>query len=241
MKKIILVFCLLICLCACKVAEDKELFNDLNNIFDHIDNISTYRINNKMKYYSYYLPSDMNEEALDSESIVLKYNDNKIIMNLNVSNIINTKYYTDHILEDESIFSDDYIIYKKEGKLKTESGQSVAYIFKLYNYKDIYILHLISSNMNYIGTIKKEDITQTLKHLLMIAKNTNVLNEDVIKEYSKKDIIEYKKKQINLFNTSMPVSGTIDSLLVDDAIIGDGIRYDGQIYEDERNEEVPIE
>lgn len=241
MKKVFLILCLLLSLCGCKTIEDNSLNDTLDGILNTFPNISNYRINNFMNYYSYYLPSDMSEETADSDSVVLKYNDSRIIMNLNIANIVNSKYYNSSIA-DEGFFDDQYLVYKKEGTYNNQEDINKVYILKVYSYKDLYALQFVTSDMNYYGSIDKGEIDEVIKHLLIVAKNTSVDTEAIVNNFSNKDVIDYKKKQINLFDTSMPTSGELTEILIDDAIIGDGIYLDGKIIEDnEEIVEVPIE
>ena len=238
MRKILLLLCMLLGLCACKSIDLSGLDDDLNAIFKNVGDIGTYRTNNIMNYYSYYLPSDMSEEALDSDSIVLKYGDSRIIMNLNIANIINTRYYPDYVLDDEGFFNDEYLIYRSEGTYQNYEGLNKNYIYRLYNYEDTYVVHLCTSDMNYYGTVQKGDISTVTGHLLTIAKNSSVNADDIVSAYSNKDVIDYKKKQINLFDSNVQDNGDIANLLIDDAIIGDGIYRDGQIEEDMSGEQI---
>ena len=48
-----------------------------------------------------------------------------------------------------------------------------------------------------------------------MAKGVHVKEEEVIADYSLKDVIDYEKKQVNLFETIMPVNGNINDFLVD--------------------------
>lgn len=228
-------------LCGCKTIENNTLSNTLDDVLASFSDVKNYRINNILEYYSYYLPSDMAEETADSDSIVLKYNNSRIIMNLNIANIVNSKYYHSSII-DEGFFDDQYLVYKNNGTYNNQENINKAYILKVYAYKDLYALEFITSDMNYYGSVNKNEIDEVVKHLLIMAKNTSVDNEAIVKDFSNKDVIDYKKKQINLFDTSMPVNGELTEILVDDAIIGDGIYLDGKIIEeDDGIIEVPVE
>ena len=244
MKKVFLVLCLLLGLCGCKTIENNTLSNTLDDVLDSFSDVKNYRINNILEYYSYYLPSDMSEETADSDSIVLKYNDSRIIMNLNIANIVNSKYYYSSIT-DEGFFDEQYLVYQKNGTYTNQQRQNKLYILKIYSYKDLYALQFITSDMNYYGSVGKNEIDEVVKHLLVIAKNTSVDNEAVVKAFSNKDVIDYKKKQINLFDTSVPSSGELVNILIDDAVIGDGIYLDGKIIEETNDDnelvEVPTE
>ena len=249
MKKIILFLCLLMALSACRSIDTDSIKADLDDTFTPYYDAGTYRINNFMPYYSYYLPGDMSEETLDSDSIVLKYGDSRIIMNLNIANIINTRYYPKQVLNDEGFFNEEYLIYISEGDYETYTGEKKDYIYRLYDYEGTYVLHLCTSDMNYYGTVAAEDIGIVTRHLLTIARNSEVNSDEVVSAFSNKDVIVYKKKQINLFDTSIQNNGDIANLLIDDAIIGDGIYRDGQIEEDDSQpadetipgEEIPSE
>ena len=220
MRKIVSFLLLCLVLTVCKVINADDISYELDDIFDNVAIIGDYRSNNQMNYYDYYLPSDMAEEEIDSDSIVLKYNNSRIIMNLNINGIINKKYYSDIPLDNDDFFVDDYLLYENEGKLDTFDGLSQRYIYKLYTYNDQYVINLITSYMNYYGSVDITDINSVTKHLLTIAKNTQVNIEYVIKDYSNIDVIDFQKKQIDLFDARIPASGELQEMLIDGAIIG---------------------
>ena len=219
MKKITCLFLLLL-LCACSNSEKSSITSSLDNIFDNLDNIDTYRINNSMAYYSYYLPSDMCEEENDSDSVVLKYLDSKIVMNLNVSAIVNSEYYNNNELRDDGFFNEEYKIYEKSGSYSSSANEEKNYIFKLYNDGKNYAIHFETSDMNYYGSVTFDNIKEVSRHLLMIDKSVEVDKESVASTYAKRDVIDYEKKQIDLFDSTMPSSGQLSEMLVDDAIVG---------------------
>ena len=214
MRKAIFLLCLLLCLCACQSTDVSNIGNELDKAFSETEDIGYYHINNFMEDYSYYLPSDMSEEALDSDSIVMRYNDSRIIMNLNVSNIINSKYYTKYLMEDDGFFDEAYLFYKNSGGYETFEGLKKSYIYRLYDYEGTYVFHLLTNDMNYYGTAAKSDLKTLVRHLMTIAKNTTVATDDIISTYSNKDVIDYRKKQIDLFDSNLPTNGELSNLLV---------------------------
>ena len=220
MKKII-VLLLLVCLCGCKTTNLDNINNELDEVFSNTENISYYRINNNMPYYSYYLPSDAGEDELDSDSIVLKYGESKIIMNLNIKDIVNSKYYSDYRLSDDGFFVPEYMMYENIGQYKNLDGLNKDYIYRLYNYDGQYVLHLQTNDMNYYGSVASGDIRNATRCLLTIAKNTSINYDSIIADFSNKDVIDYKRKQIDLFDNSLPTSGELASMLLEGATIGD--------------------
>ena len=211
MKKKIFFSLILFLFSACVSNDDASLKNDLDAFFDKVQDILIYQTNNDMTFYSYYLPSSMGEEEVDSDSITLKYGDSKIIMNLNVADIINAQYYDEQYLNDDGFFNEDYLFYEKEKQ----------YIYRLYKYNKEYVMHLKTSDMNYYGNIKVSDIRDVTSEIFVIAKSTKVNNEEVINAYSNKEIISYQKKQIDLFDTVLPNNGQLSDMLVEGAIVGD--------------------
>lgn len=219
LKKIF--WCLvLLLLSACVRSDDASLKSDLDTIFSDIDSIKIYQTNNDMTFYSYYLPSSMGEDEVDSDSITLKYGSSKIIMNLNVADIINAQYYSDQYLSDDGFFNDDYLFYEKTGTYLSYQDIEKQYIYRLYKHDNNYLLHLKTSDMNYYGSVKISDIKDVTRELLVIAKSTRVLNDEVISTYSNKEVISYQKKQIDLFETTMPNNGQLSDMLVDGALVG---------------------
>lgn len=217
MKKIVLLlFCIL-----CTACTNTNLNANLDNLFSSVDTINYYNTNNNLKYYSYYLPSDMGEEEIDSDSLTIKYNESEIIMNLNISDIINSKYYSDYLLEDDGFYNSEYLVYENNGTYTLSDESEKQYLFKLYNYGDYYALYLKTSDMIFYGKVAYGDIKETARHLMIISKSLVVDSDLVISTFSKKDTIDYNKKQIDLFNSSMPTSGSLSDMLTDEAIIGD--------------------
>ena len=48
-----------------------------------------------------------------------------------------------------------------------------------------------------------------------MAKSAAVRENDVISAYSSKTEVDYEKKQVNLFETIMPVNGNVNDFMVD--------------------------
>ena len=215
---ILLLLCFLLSAC---VDSSYSFTKELDKHFDNIDTLASYRINNVMDYFSYYLPKDMQEETLDSNSVLLRFNNSHIIMNINIPNIINTKYYVDNSFYDEKLYDSNKEIAHYEGTYKDFDKNLRLYRFGLFQYDDKYMLHLMTSEMNYYGNVAYEDISDVVYHLLTIMKNTIVNHDMIIADFSSKDVIDYHKKQINLFDKTMPESGELLSMLTDDAKIGE--------------------
>lgn len=225
MKKIIILLILLL-LAGC----GNNLNTNLDNLFNSIDNISNYSTNNRLKYYSYYLPSDMGESEVDSDSITLKYGESTIIMNLNIADIVNLKYYSDISLSDDGFYNEENLIYENTGTYSIKDETKKSYLYKLYDYDNYYALYLKTSDNVFYGNVVKGDEKEVTRHLLIIAKSIDLESDLIVSTYSSKDVIDYQKKQLDLFNTQKPTSGSLSEMLTDEATVGN------QEVEDPTNE-----
>lgn len=215
MKKIfVLLFLLFLTACG-----NSNISANLDNLFSSLSNIQTYEANNRMKYYSYYLPSDMGEEEVVSDSLTFKYGESTIVMNLNIPNIINEKYYTDITLSDDGFYNEDNLIYTNEGTYTVDETDK-QYLYKLYDYGNYNALYLKTSDCIFYGNVSKGETKEVTRHLFIIAKSMDIEEDLVIADYSSKDTIDYQKKQIDLFNSTMPSSGSLEEMLTDEATIG---------------------
>ena len=117
MKRVFLVFlCLVLCSCAVR----GDLKSELDAVFSTAGTEEKIRHNNFTEYVDYYLPSDVSEETADRLSCILTYNRSRIIMDINISGIINERYYDELPLEVEGFFDESRAFYRKEGTYKDD-------------------------------------------------------------------------------------------------------------------------
>ena len=53
------------------------------------------------------------------------------------------------------------------------------------------------------------------RHILQLATSTVVFEEEVISDFSVKAVIDYQKKQVDLFEKIVPSNGVLEELLTD--------------------------
>lgn len=234
MKRLFVVL-LLVMMCGC--ASNKDINTELDSLLSDTNKIVSNHPNNSLEYYDYYLPSDMGEVNFDQESLVLSYLDNKIVVNININDIVNNKYYTEQYLTNSSLLDQNKLVYSKSGKYLTIKDIERDYILNLYQNNDYYVIELITSDLTYI-TSSKAYIKDIVKHLFTIAKSVDLDEELIIADYSDKNIVDYKKKQIDLFDSTRPTSGDLSEMLIGDAIVGNqGTDDDVNQSEEEINTE----
>ncbi len=234
MKRLFVVL-LLVMMCGC--ASNKDINTELDSLLSDTNKIVSNHPNNSLEYYDYYLPSDMGEVSFDQESLVLSYLDNKIVVNININDIVNNKYYPEQYLTNSSLLDQNKLVYSKSGKYLTIKDIERDYILNLYQNNDYYVIELITSDLTYI-TSSKAYIKDIVKHLFTIAKSVDLDEELIIADYSDKNIVDYKKKQIDLFDSTRPTSGDLSEMLIGDAIVGNqGTDDDVNQSEEEINTE----
>ena len=215
MKKY-LICILLIFLCAC--SSSSSLTDSLDSLLNNVNSISTNRTNNTLNYYSYYLPSDMAQED-GEDCVILSFLDSKIVMSLNVKEIINNKYYQSKYMQSAGLYNQDNLVYTKQGTYTTLNNETKDYIYRLYQINDSYFIELETSDLSFIA-YGDSNIKDLSRHLFIIAKSVNVDTDLVISDYSSKSVVDYQKKQIDLFDSVKPTTGSLSDLLTNDAIIG---------------------
>ena len=211
MKK---VFVLLLCIVLWGCAEKSDFKAGLDEVFASAEAERSFRKNNYSSYIDYYVPSDVYEIKADALSTCYEYGNSRLILNVNVSGIISAKYYPDNIFTDEGLFDASKLVYEKSGKYLDSEGELNDFEYRVYEYEDRYLTHFLSRDLVFYGYSDIYDLVGMSSRILMMAKAANVKDEDVVVNYSSKDVIDFEKKEVNLFETIMPVNGNINDFLL---------------------------
>lgn len=211
MKKIIIVF---ICFILCGCANANDVTKKLDDIFSSQSN-EKIRVNNYTDYIEYYLPSDVNEISCEDISYLFDIDDNKIIMNINISNILNKDYYKKTTLVDEGFFDKDKLIYTHAGEYKNNIGSNIRYFINAYQYNEDSLLYFVSDNVNFYGYCANDKVALLAGKILQIAKSANVHEDKILADFSTADVIDYQRVTINLFEKTLPKDGPVDEFIID--------------------------
>ena len=211
MKKILI---LLLCLTMFGCAHKADIISRLDEVFASDGVKSSFPKNNYSRYIDYYVPSDVYQTDVDTLSITCDYNNAKLIMNVNVSGIISSKYYPETVFLDEGLFDQNRLIYQHTSEYLDDNDEHSVYQYMVYEYDDHYLTHFLSRDLVFYGYCDEYDLVNLSSKILQMAKSAKVKNDDVITVYSSKDVIDFEKKQVNLFETIMPVNGNINDFLI---------------------------
>ncbi len=179
------------------------------NINEEVINKAFSPSNNK-DYYSYYISPSLGMLYSDKTTNVLTYQNEKIIMNLNTSAIINSVYYTDALNVDGS---NPYKGFSIDGVALNYKNEEVKYIYNVYKYEDMHILELDSTLVNIVSQSNDYDLLQISRYMMQILKSFNIKQENILMDYSSKETIEFSKENIEIFEQIVPVDGKINDIL----------------------------
>lgn len=212
MKKLIIIL-LVLFLSGCSTYLDLDA--SLDEAFSKEKTNLDIRDNCVVTYYDYFLPNDLVEYDYKDNVLLLGFNNSNIILNLNIPSIINDEYYKDYVAKDEGFFDEDKLVYSHIGTYTDLRNREQDYFFRLYQYDGRYLLHLMSMTVNIYSSCNKYDVEPIASKMLLLARTIKVDYDDVIADYSTKEVIDYEKKQVNLFDLVVPVNGKVEELLID--------------------------
>lgn len=212
MAKIILALCLLISLCGC--SSNESIQNRIEEtVLKEETSVYNARINTVGDYYSYYLPSDCYLRQGDNLSALIDFASGHMVLNLNIKDIIANRYYYENLLNDDGLYCESSLIYSKSSEMMINSDEKRRYDLYVYELESEYLIHLQTRELQMYGCSYSGDLAETIRHMMIIAKSTEIMSDKVIDSFSAKDVIDYEKKQINLFNYVIPSSGYVQELL----------------------------
>ena len=213
MRKILTIIFICALLTSCVNTDD--FLSELDDVFASAGSDEVIRTNNYSAYVNYYLPSDTQEFSNDYLSHTFIYNNSKIIMDINVSGIINSKYYTDYLITNEGFFDENKLFYYYEGVYRNIADKDIKFFYRVYRHNNEYLGYFVSEEVIFYTYTNNEDLLPVSSRILLMAKGLAVNREDIISNYSSKEVVDYQKKQVNLFETIMPVNGVVNEFLLE--------------------------
>lgn len=176
--------------------------------------------NHSNGYYSWYAEPAQGRMNSDRSSSVLNLRGSGFVMNLNVSSIINGKYYED-AEEEGSVLSEGILCAYRDGSYKDASGSEKEFAVSLYEVDGEYFIHFVSPYVTFEGKSGKGDAKEVLHEMMKVARSVRIHEDEIAAAYSEKETITYETKKLELFNASAPESGNIEELFVDANTIGE--------------------
>lgn len=233
MKKIISILVIACILCGCSGNDENEAIRKLNGIFSNYAYVeSAHRTNNNTTFYSFYLPSDIQELEFDETYHHLVFNTSDFVMNLNINYILCDKVFMSKP-DDPFTFISNYAIYEKDNLGSEDTNK---YKFCLYNIKNQYFFSFYSDKLYFFGSTNLVEVDELVNHLFEINNSVKPDYDKIIDSYYLGTTIDYTQPQLELFNKYIPVEGTLDTLLDQDGE-GASTNHSGQESENTQAED----
>lgn len=215
MKKICLLFLACLFLCACSHTGD--ITASLDTVIDsELSNPTVYRQDQNTIFFSYYLPSDIYKLESYKDATIFSFNNEEILMNMNITSIIASE--EGNIKEgarNENFYSNDRLVYSKEGTYLNHDEIEVEFIYNIYAVNNKYLISFKTDDMNYYAYVSRNSLELLTKRLFMLAESMSINSESVVAYYANVDMIDYTRKQVNLFETVIPREGQLEEILID--------------------------
>lgn len=212
MKKIIISLVVLLTLCGCVNHTEESIIKDLDQNFGVIVNsVKEHRTNNNTEYYSFYLPSDVQELEYDDNYHHLVFEASDFVMNLNVNYVLCDEYF-DTKLDDPFSFVSDYIIYQINN---LDSQDNIKFNFCLYKFEEKYLFSLYTNRFNFFGTTNISQVKELVLHLFEITYNSDLDLDKISSTYYLGTVFDYDKPKLNLITQHFQPSGDLLDLLID--------------------------
>lgn len=212
MKKIISLIVILLILCGCGNKSEEAIIMDLDRNFGAIINsVKEHRTNNNTEYYSFYLPSDVQELEFSDNYHHLVFEACDFVMNLNVNYVLCDEYF-DTKLDDPFSFVSEYTIYQVDN---LDSQDNIKFNFCLYKFEEKYLFSLYTNRFNFFGTTNINQVKELVLHLFEITYNSKLDLDKISSTYYLGTVFDYDKPKLNLITQHFQPSGDLMDLLID--------------------------
>ena len=210
MKRITLV--LLVCLfifSGCRVSR-----NNIESLVDQtIDDVILLSlpssVNMNKKLMSYYLQPSIGKIESTQTNSVFKISGNYVILNIDVASVITKKYYsTGDVTELREVDAFKDMIMEKEGSFLTATNIVRNYRFRLYQLtNDRYGILLQTSSLIVVAIVPAGDVINVTTEIFLLVRSCRIDEEAVVNNYSQKEMIDYQKETLDLFEKMYPSEG----------------------------------
>ncbi|HCT62899.1 MAG TPA: hypothetical protein DIC19_02225 [Erysipelotrichaceae bacterium] len=174
---------------------------------------STYLTMNR-DLFSYYLPVSIGRKLATPNSVTLNSHNQSILMSLDVVNILNQAYYKDDENTLRDLLKEGVAFYSYSDTFL--SNQSIPVDFRVNAAKiaDHLVLLILQTEHFVFTSIHPEAVSpEILYDMLRVARSARIAKEVVLDVYSKREVIDFKVQNLNMFAQVAPESGTVMDMI----------------------------
>ena len=231
MKKIWIVL-LLAAVCAGCSVNASSLERELKTSIDEVlSTPSACLADNHKTLFSYYAEPRLGRKTSTATSNVFLLDGEEIVMNLDISTVINSKYYPE--VSNLKQKTGDELVYLSGTytDCHNESYEYALSVYQLANGK--YYVDLQTQTVNFYSYLNYVMIEDAVIQMLKISRTVEINETEVISYYSSKPADEHEREQVNLFTEQISENGRLDELI--------GVTSSDEFTEEEVEIEDPIQ
>jgi hypothetical protein len=177
------------------------------------------KANRSKTYYAYYIEPSVGRLSGNQTGNIFLYEGTRILMNLNVSGIVNEENYPNSTADGMDTIPDPLI--DLEGEYHDASRVTRKYHLFIYQEGNAYLTMLHTSAMTFAAISDPLKAAEIAPEMLKIARTVEVNTDEVITAYTNQKILDFKTEKIDLYNEIVPESGNINELINETNTIGD--------------------
>ncbi|MFI3284544.1 MAG: hypothetical protein R3Y57_05625 [Erysipelotrichaceae bacterium] len=212
MKKLGLFVALVSLLTGCASNNIDQLETKIQEI---ASSVYTIEVSNYKEYYDYYVNPGLKVVDSTKLSSLIQAGDNYIVLNINVSNVVNEEYYNEVNIGLKPVSSLENVVTYFDGQFLNIDDEMIDYKLVVYLIDGTYMVYLNTTYVDLYSILPQSDITLTACEMMIMAKSVQIEYETIASDYSNINQIDYVKEQIKLFEVVVPESGRIEEILLE--------------------------
>ncbi len=213
----------MLCGCRQKVGDiQQSLDQSLTRVLSYEPGYPNY---NK-DYYSYYIEPSIGRLEADTTSNLFVLDGVRFLMNVNVSAIVNEKYYRSASSEDAPL-ANMQVIAQASGEYEDFLHDKYPFAVWLRRVDGYVTIALNAGYMEFSALTDDAHAVELASAMLEVARSVKVNKNKVLTDYAISETIDYKGKQVALFENVAPESGTLEELFSES---GDWMNEGGESY-----------
>lgn len=170
-------------------------------------------------FVSFYLEPSIGRFGGNKTNSVFLVGGHDVVLTIDVSSIVTAKYYSSDnpdliVLREVDAFPNQ--VYEKEGTFLSGSGLVREYRCRIYHIGEKnYGIMMQTSNIIMVAECPMSDTPDLAMMMMRILRTVRCDEEQVVTAYSQKEMIDYRKEVLDIFQKIYPENGSLADMLND--------------------------
>ncbi|MBE6114732.1 MAG: hypothetical protein E7191_06585 [Erysipelotrichaceae bacterium] len=243
-KLLVCILCLL--LCGCGISE-KQLEDNFDSLITSIKSENAVETTNKHRtYFDYFLPRNVGKRFSDEENAVFVLGNQQFYMNLDVTDLIVTEYYSPIFSYQQTRLREikkiGNVVINKSGEMLNSSQEMKKYNVVVTDLSEgEYLVYVQYGDVYFAALSPLAEVENLVYEMFKIGRSVKLEKQEILSAYSNKETVIITQSY-DLFEKVFPENGVVYDVLNpstninagDDA--GDDIEMSDQIDENDGSE-----